>query len=85
MIKKILKFEGSWCAPCKALNKTLSQEEFNDIEIVKIDIDEESNSELIGKYKIRSIPTLIYFKDGIEINTTVGNISKEQILGVFTE
>lgn len=83
MIKKILKFEGSWCSPCKALNKTLSQEEFNDIEIVKIDIDEESNSELVEQYNVRSIPMLIYFKDNIEIGTTIGNISKEQILSKF--
>jgi thioredoxin 1 len=83
MTKKILKFEGSWCSPCKALNVTLSQEDFNDIEIVKIDIDEESNFELIEKYKIRSVPTLIYFKDDVEIGTTIGNIPKEQILSKF--
>lgn len=83
MSKKILKFEANWCMPCKALSKTLEDSIFSDIEIEKIDIDEEKNLELINKYQIRSVPTLIYFKDDIEIGKTIGNIPKEKILEQF--
>ena len=83
MNKEILKFEAVWCMPCKTLSKTLEHSDFEDVTIKKIDIDEESNSELVEKYNIRSIPTLVYFKDGIEIGTTIGAISKEQILNIY--
>ena len=48
------------------------------MKIVKVNVDEESN--LANKYKIRSIPTMIVFKDGKAIDTMVGVISEEALI-----
>lgn len=53
---KILKFQASWCGPCKALSMTLNGMEVP-YELVEIDIDD--NPEKAMKYSVRSIPTLI--------------------------
>lgn len=82
-MKKILKFEAEWCAPCKSLSKTLEDSIFDDIDIIKIDIEEDENQNLVNQYQIRNIPTCIYFVNGNEVGKTVGNISKEKILEQF--
>lgn len=57
---KLLKFQASWCGPCKALSMTLSGMDIP-FDLVEIDIDE--NPEKAMKYNVRSIPTLIIADD----------------------
>ena len=79
MITKIEKYEASWCGPCKAMNKHLSNIKY--IEIVKIDITE--NEEMATEKGIRSVPTLIYYdENGEEKTRTVGAISYDAIMKV---
>ncbi|WP_287385716.1 thioredoxin family protein [Lachnospira sp.] len=55
---KLYKFYADWCQPCKAQTKLL--EDLNEnIEIIPINIEEESSSELCEKYGVRSLPTLV--------------------------
>lgn len=73
----ILDFYAEWCNPCKALSKTL--ESIEGIEVKKMNIEECVDE--VEKYKIKSVPTLVVIdEDGNEINRSVGNISKNQIL-----
>lgn len=62
---KVLKFEATWCAPCKSLTKLL--ESFDtEMYIQKVDIDE--NVDLVRDYGIRSVPTLVMLDDdGVEV------------------
>lgn len=53
---KILKFGASWCGPCKVLDQRL--EEFNKCEVIRYDV-EETEDDLLAKYKIRNVPTTI--------------------------
>ena len=73
---KILKFESDSCPQCKALSVTLERiSKENKIDIKNIDIEEDNNQDLIRKYNIRSIPTLIFLDEDKEYNRLVGNQS----------
>ena len=73
---KILKFESDSCPQCKALSATLERiSKENKIDIKNIDIEEDNNQDLIRKYNIRSIPTLIFLNEDQEYNRLVGNQS----------
>ncbi len=71
---RILDFYAEWCQPCKALSKTL--EAFENVEKVNI----EENDDLVTKYNIRTVPTLIFLNDdNAEVNRLVGNVPKSKI------
>ena len=72
----ILKFESDSCPQCKVLSVTLERitKEYK-TDIKSIDIEEDNNQDLIRKYNIRSIPTLIFLNEDQEYNRLVGNQS----------
>ena len=76
----LIDFWASWCGPCKMLSPVVDEiaEENDGFKVCKINVDE--NPELASEYKVASIPTLIVFKNGKLINTSVGVRSKEDIL-----
>ena len=72
----ILKFESDSCPQCKALSNTLERiTKECKIDIKSIDIEKDNNQDLIRKYNIRSIPTLIFLNEDQEYNRLVGNQS----------
>lgn len=72
----ILKFESDSCPQCKALSVTLERiSKENKIDINNIDIEEDNNQDLIRKYNIRSIPTIIFLNEDKEYNRLIGNQS----------
>jgi len=80
----IVDFWAEWCGPCKMLTpilEELSNEMKNEINVVKVNLDE--NQDLAMKYSIRSIPTLLLFKAGNLIDTKVGLLPKTEIVTWF--
>ena len=76
----LVDFTASWCGPCKALAPVLDiahSEYQGQIEIVKVDVD--ANRGLCASLGIRSVPTLILFKDGQEIDKHSGLLNKAQL------
>lgn len=72
----ILKFESDSCPQCKALSVTLERiSKENKIDVKNIDIEEDNNQDLIRKYNIRSIPTIIFLNEDKEYNRLIGNQS----------
>ena len=74
-------FWAEWCAPCKALAPILdevSDELAGKIVITKVNLDE--NQDLAMKYSIRSIPTLLLFKNGELLDMQVGLPSKSDLV-----
>ena len=77
----IADFWAKWCSPCHALSPILtdiSHEMSDKVKIVKINVDEQE--ELSEQFKVESMPTLILFKNGQELNRIVGVKDKESIV-----
>jgi len=69
----LVDFWAEWCGPCKMIAPYLEElaEEFKDkITFAKLDVD--ANTEFASKYGIRSIPTMIVFKNGEQADMIVG-------------
>ena len=73
---KVLKFQATWCNPCKAMSSIL-ENVVTDIPIEEVDIDEDRD--LAQRYRVRGVPTLIMLEDGIEVKRQVGMMSKAQL------
>ena len=76
----LVDFYAEWCGPCKMLGPVLEEidSEVTDAKIIKVNVDE--HGDIAQKYGVMSIPTLILFKDGVELKKTIGFIPKEDIV-----
>lgn len=80
----LVDFFGTWCGPCQALMPILKdvKGELGDaVKIVKVDIDK--NQELATKYQVRSVPTMILFKDGVPKWRQSGVLQKRDLVNVI--
>lgn len=78
--KVLVDFFASWCGPCKMQAPVLEKlaEENEDKKIFKVDIDEVR--ELAERFEIFSIPTLVFFENGKEVDRLMGLTSKSELL-----
>ena len=80
----LVDFWAEWCGPCRMVAPVLEklQSEYGDkIKIVKVDIDE--HPELADKYSVQSIPNMIMFKGGVEVDRIIGVASVERFKAAF--
>jgi len=76
----LVDFYADWCGPCKMLSPIIEEVavELNDLKIIKVNVDE--HGDIAQKYGVMSIPTLILFKDGNEIDKSIGFMPKEDMI-----
>jgi thioredoxin 1 len=77
----LIDFWAVWCGPCKIIApvvEELAEEYEGKIKVGKLDVDENQQSSI--KYGVRSIPTLLIFKDGKVKDTIIGAVPKPQIV-----
>src|SRR3989344_8039285 len=75
----IVDFFDEWCMPCLMLSPIIEDLAENMKEVKFVKINTEDNEELARKYGISSIPCLIVFKDGKEVERIIGSHSAEVI------
>lgn len=81
----LVDFWAAWCGPCKMMNPVIEQVKSNNenLEVVKVNVDEERD--LAVKYQIRSIPTLVLFKEGVPVWRNSGVLTEQTISNKIKE
>jgi thioredoxin 1 len=70
-------FWAAWCGPCRMVAPVVEQlaREFDGrLQVAKLDVD--ANQQVATRYNIRSIPSILFFKDGRHVDTVVGAVPK---------
>ena len=82
----LVDFWAEWCGPCKMIAPSLEElaDDYKDsIDVAKLNVDE--NPSIASDFSIRSIPTLLIFKDGSPVSQIVGAVPKSTIKSKIDE
>jgi thioredoxin 1 len=77
----IVDFWATWCGPCRMLSPLLDEVEAemeDKVEVVKVNVDDAD--EIAMRFRIMSIPTLLFFKDGAMVDRSVGAMPKSALV-----
>lgn len=80
----LVDFWATWCGPCKMFAPVVEEiagEDHPNVKVGKIDVDQEQD--LAAQFKVMSIPTLVLFKDGKAVTTSVGVKSKKEVMDLI--
>ena len=78
----VVDFWAEWCGPCRAISPVLEQlatEYTGRLKVAKVDVD--TSQQTAMRFNVRSIPTLMFFKNGTRVDTVIGAMSKAHLVG----
>ena len=75
-MKEILYFSAPWCGPCRNF-KPIMESVSNSMPVRFINVDE--NPQLSAQYNVRSVPMLVFLKDGQEADKSIGVLTEAQV------
>ncbi|MCM1300817.1 MAG: thioredoxin family protein [Alistipes senegalensis] len=81
-------FFASWCGPCQAMHPVVDrfQEQMRGrVEVYKVNIDSPEMADIIRRYEIRSVPTLMFFRRGEVLWRSSGTMPYDQLVGKLQE
>ncbi len=81
----LVDFWAPWCGPCQGMMphvQAVAQDHVDRLKVVKLNVDD--NSETAAQFGIRSIPTLLLFRQGKLVDQRVGALDKEQIVQLIS-
>lgn len=76
----LVDFWAEWCGPCQGMMPVLAELEKTGVKVGKVNVDEQG--ELAGQFRVMSIPTLVWMKDGKAVEQMVGAQSLENLVAV---
>ena len=81
----VVDFWATWCAPCRMIAPILDQlaGEYEGVKVTKLDVD--TNQKTAARFNVRSIPTILFFKDGKLVDQIIGALPKATIEGKFKQ
>lgn len=80
----VLDVYADWCGPCKMIAPVMDELSKNDkIKVLKLNSDE--NKESVAKHKVSSLPTILFFKDGIEKDRHIGFASLDHLMTIINK
>ena len=81
----VVDFFAKWCAPCRKFFSILESlaRQNPDVSFYKIDISKKKGGKLKDKFEVKTIPTLIFFKNDKQLYRVVGRLPEKDLLGVI--
>jgi thioredoxin 1 len=82
----VVDFWATWCAPCRIIAPVLDQlavEYQGKVKVTKLDVD--TNVRTASRFNVRSIPTILFFKNGKLVDQVVGAVPKPALEGKIRE
>jgi thioredoxin 1 len=85
-IPVLVDYWAEWCAPCRAfmpIIEKVSEASNGKYKVVKLNVD--NAHQIAAQYKVKTIPTLILFKNGVPVQTQIGRTAIENVMKMVSE